>query len=394
MEAYVRLANVKSFQMDETLIGKVRAQLARADLPSEDRAKLHYVLGKALEDLARYPESFESYRSSNEILRPPGTPAFAGSNVFLRHAKPFFSREFFQARAGYGYRERGPIFIVGMPRSGSTLVEQIISSHSAVEALGELNDLSEAGQRIAPDRPGDPQGGYPYVLKDLSAEDFRLLGEEYVKATRFRRNSGKPFFTDKMPGNFFHVGLIHLALPGARIIDVRRHPLDCCFSSFKHYFPAGHAYARDLSDVGRFYANYVELMAHFDAVLPGKVHRIIYENLVANFEEVVRRLLDYLGLPFEEECLRFHENERLVLTPSADQVSMPLYKTGIEHWRHYEQWLDPLKQALGSVLDVYPAVPTFFSGPPAISSSPQGVGLAGRRFAFVNAVGQVPFGSS
>jgi len=391
VEAYVSIANAKSFRMDEAMIDRLRALLVRPGLPAEDRAKLHYAMGKAFEDLERYAESFDNYRTSNVILRGAGASGIADSNLYLRHAKALFTPAFFRARSSFGCPQPDPVFIVGMPRAGSTLVEQILSSHSAVEALGELTDLAEIGQRVAPDRPDLPQGGYPHVLKGLGAERFRVLGEEYMKATRSRRKLNRPFFTDKMPGNFFHVGLIHLALPNAKIIDVRRHPLDCCFSCFKHHFQAGHSYARELNDVGRFYANYVELMAHFDEVLPGRVFRIVYEDLIGNFEAEVRLLLDHLGLPFEEQCLRFHENERLVQTLSADQVSRPLYRTAVGHWRHFEQWLDPLKLSLGYVLDTYPQVPKFYSGVHAESKSPRSLGPASRRFSFVKGVRQVAF---
>lgn len=355
-DAYVALANMKSFRMDETMMEQMHLLLESPALSQEERAKLHYTLGKACEDARRYAESFENYRQCNEILCKPGGAETKNSDLYLHHAKMFFTPAFFQARAGYGCGERGPIFIVGMPRSGSTLVEQILSSHSGVEALGEMAVLQETGRRLAPDRPG-PRGGYPYVLEHLEAARISLIGEEYLKATRARQRLGKPYFTDKLPGNYHHTGLIHLVLPNAKIIDARRHPLDCCFSNFKHYFPG--LQATSLEDCGHLYANYVELMAHFDRVLPGRVHRVIYEQVIANPEAEVRRLLDYLGLPFEQECLRFHENRRFVTTLSADQVNRPLYASGVGFWRNYEKWLDPLKTALGAVLDAYPDVPQF-----------------------------------
>jgi hypothetical protein len=275
-----------------------------------------------------------------------------------------------------------------MPRSGSTLVEQILASHPQVEALGEITNLMEAGQRLAPDRPGDREGGYPYVLKYLDSAGFRRIGEEYVHSTLPRRTLGRPFFTDKLPGNYCHVGLIHLALPNARIIDVRRHPLDCCLSCYKHYFPAGHPHALDLSDIGRFYANYVELMAHFDAVLPGRVHRVIYEQLVEYPEQEVRRLLDHIGLSFDEACLRFHESLRPVLTISADQVRQPLFADGVGRSRNYEPWIAPLKKALGSILEVYPSVPAFSSEVPKTAPA---AGDATRRGSFVTGLRQISF---
>lgn len=392
-KAYMSIANAKLFRIDEDLIGQLQTRLALPGLPAEDRARLHYVLGRAYEDEKRYPESFDHYRRSNEILRGGENPGTGKSGLYVHYAKEVFTPAFFRERAGFGCPDSAPIFIVGMPRSGSTLIEQILSSHSAVEALGELYDLTEIGKRFVPERIGDPQGRYPYALRSLDAGRIRLLGEEYIRTAARRRSLDTRFFTDKMPGNYTHAGLIHLALPNARIIDMRRHPLDCCFSCFKHYFPDGMPDAMDLGDIGRAYVNYVELMAHFDAVRPGRVHRIFYENLIDDFEAEVRRLLDHLGLPFEEQCLRFHENRRLVLTLSADQVVTPLYRSGVGSWRRYETWLDPLKHALGDVLDAYPAVPKFYPAVHVHSKSPRSLGHAGRRYAFVNGLRQVPFGT-
>ncbi len=383
VDAYVALANMKSFRMDDTLIEQMRHVLRNPALSRDERARLHFALGKACEDSARYEESFDNYQKCNDIFCEGRPSGIADSYAYLRTAKSFFTQEFFRARAGYGSTERGPIFILGMPRAGSTLVEQILSSHSQVEALGELRDLQETGQRLAPDRPG---AGYPLVLKDLEPARFARIGEEYLESARARQTTDRPYFTDKLPGNYNHIGLIQLSLPNARIIDIRRHPLDCCFSCFKHYFPGLRALS--LGDVGRAYVNYVELMAHFDVMLPGRVHRVIYEDLIANPEAEVRRLLDYLGLPFEDDCLRFHENRRFVATLSADQVSVPLYTSGVGYWRHYEQWLDPLKAALGPVLESYPAVPEFAApaaapaaaAPPAAQAGSAYLGM--RRISF------------
>ncbi|MGH6888129.1 MAG: tetratricopeptide repeat-containing sulfotransferase family protein [Rhizomicrobium sp.] len=360
-EAYVALANSKSIRIDESLIERIRAQLAPGGLPADDRARLNYVLGRALEDLGDYADSFAAYRASNEILKRIRGSGVEHSDLYLRDAKAFFTKEFFITRGAAGADAESPIFIVGMPRSGSTLVEQILSSHPQVEALGEIANLTETGQRLAPGRPDDPQGGYPRVLQYLDGAGFRRMGEEYVRSTLSRRRTDRPYFTDKLPGNYCHVGMIHLALPNARIIDVRRHPLDCCLSCYKHYFPAGHLHALDLADIGGFYANYVELMAHFDEVLPDRVYRIIYEDLVENPDAEVRRMLDHIGIPFDEACLRFYENRRPVLTFSADQVRQPLFGSGIGRWRQYDAYLEPLRRALGDVLDVYPGVPAFAS---------------------------------
>ena len=355
------------------------------------QARVQILAHSAFEDQAAYAEAFDNYRASNEILRGTGESGIEESGNYLQNAKIFFTPSFFRRRVGVGCAERAPIFIVGMPRSGSTLVEQILSCHSAVEALGELNALMETGSRLAPERPQEPQGTYPYLLNNLDPDRFRLIGEEYLKAIRSRRRLNKPFFTDKLPGNFRQIGLIHLVFPNARIIDTRRHPLACCFSCYKHDFLANMPFALDQRDIAQFYVNYVELMAHFDEVLPGKVYRLFYENLIDDFETEVRHLLEYLDLPFEEECLRFHESRRVVLTLSGDQVGRPLYRTGMEDWRHFERWLGPMKEELGYVLNKYPEVPKFYAGVRTRSKSPLSLGEAGRRFAFVRSLERLPF---
>ena len=203
---------------------------------------------------------------------------------------------------------------------------------------------------------------YPEALAELSPDELRALGADYLERTRIQRKSGRPFFIDKMPNNFAHLGLVQLILPNAKIIDARRHPLGCCFSAFKQHFARGQAFTYDLAELGRYYADYVELMAHFDAVLPGRVHRVFYEDMVAETEGEVRRLLDHCGLPFEEACLRFYENDRAVRTASSEQVRRPIFREATDHWRQFEPWLGPLKAALGTVLQRYPAVPAFDSG--------------------------------
>jgi hypothetical protein len=238
-----------------------------------------------------------------------------------------------------------------MPRSGSTLVEQILASHSQVEGTMELVELIDIAKRLGRD------GGYPEKLRGMTADAIGALGEEYLSRAAVFRRTGAPFFIDKMPNNFAHVGLIHLMLPNARIVDVRRHPMACCFSIFKQHWATGQTFAYDLEDIGDFYRGYVELMAHFDAVLPGRIHRVVYEDLVADADVEIRRLLDACGLPFEEGCLRFHENKRAVRTPSSEQVRQPISKAGLEGWKPFEAWLDPLRRALGPVLDAYPAAP-------------------------------------
>ncbi|HEX4078259.1 MAG TPA: sulfotransferase [Rhizomicrobium sp.] len=381
VDAYMLYASIKPFRWDEAMIGAARAQLARPDLAPEDRAQFHSALGKAYEDLENYAESFENYRKCNEILRHGGNRSAEMSKNFVRRTMTIYNPALLRGRSGTGCPARGPVFIVGMKRSGSTLVEQILSRHSAVEALGELEDLTEIIGR---------RRGYPQVLKELGPESFRAMGEEYMALARQRRKLGKPFFTDKLPHNFGRTGLIHLILPNAKIIDVRRHPLDCGISCYKHYFP-GARLSLSLTDFASGYVDYVRLMAHFDEVLPGKVHRVIYRRMVGNLEFEVRRLLDYLGLPFEEECLRFDEETRHVKGPSADQVRMPLYDTGIDYWRNFEAWLGPMKAKLGYVLDVYPDVPKFYDEIRFRPRKPLGLGQTGGQVAHFRGLRQRHF---
>ena len=246
-----------------------------------------------------------------------------------------------------------PIFIVGLPRSGSTLVEQILASHSQVDGTAGLPDIIEIARRLSGKRkPKDPSR-YPAILHELSAAQMQELGEEYIARTRIQRRSA-PFFIDKMPNNFPHIGLIHLILPNAKIIDTRRHPMACCFSAFKQLFATGQNFSYGLTDLGRYYADYADLMSHWDHVLPGAVLRVYYEETVRDTEAAVRRLLEYCQLPFEHRCLRFYETERAVRKASSEQVRRPIYRDAIEHWHHFEPHLAPLKEALGTALTDYP----------------------------------------
>jgi hypothetical protein len=273
--------------------------------------------------------------------------------------KESFSHDFFRQRAGSGCDSPAPIFIVGMPRSGSTLLEQILSSHSAVEGTTELPEILSMAKELREQADTHEIVAYADVLASKNSAQLRELGEQYIERTRIHRKTDRPFFIDKMPNNFLHIGMIHLLLPRAKIIDARRHPLGCCFSNFKQYYARGQNFSYDLADVGHFYHDYVELMAHYDQVLPGRVHRVIYEKTVEDTETEVRKLLDYCGLPFEPGCLRFFENRRPVRTASSEQVRQPIYREGVEQWQHYEPWLGPLKEALGEVLHSYPEIPSF-----------------------------------
>jgi len=246
-----------------------------------------------------------------------------------------------------------PIFIVGLPRSGSTLIEQILSSHSAVEGTMELPDINRIAWRLGGNKPIGRSSRYPESLATLSHPELHALGSEYLDRTKVYRLLGRPCFIDKDPNNLAHVGLIHLILPNAKIIDARRHPMGCCFSAFKQHFPRGQAFSYDLTDLGRYYADYVTLMAHMDTVLPNRIHRVFYERLVNAPEREIRKLLHYCGLPFEENCLQFYKNDRPVRTASSEQVRQPIFRDGVDQWRHFETWLAPLRNALGPVLTEY-----------------------------------------
>ena len=357
-EAYWSLANLKTFRFAQTDVAAMRGALLRPELADDDRLHVEFALGKALEDAGEYAESFQHYAAGN-ALRRRLHPYEAGDHTrFVGRVKRVFTREFFAARAGCGAPAADPIFIVGLPRAGSTLLEQILASHSAVEGTMELPDVPRIAQEIF---AGAPEGaaGFAEAVAALSPADLRALGERYLAATRVQRKTAAPFFIDKMPNNCLYVGLIHLMLPNARIIDARRHPQGCGVSIFKQHFARGQAFAYSLEDIGRYYRDYVELMAHFDEVLQGRVHRVHYESMIEDTEAEVRRLLAHCGLPFEPSCLRFYANERAVRTASSEQVRRPIFREGTDHWRHFEPWLAPLAAALGPVLDAYPAVPHF-----------------------------------
>jgi hypothetical protein len=275
----------------------------------------------------------------------------------VERSRRFFTPAFFAQRQGWGCPAPDAIFIVGLPRSGSTLIEQILASHSQVEGTMELPDVAMLARVVGARTTRESGSAYPRALEKFSAGELRELGERYLRQTRIQRKTPAPFFIDKMPNNFAHLGLIHLMLPNAKIVDARRHPLGCCLSGFKQHFARGQAFTYDLAEIGRYYRDYVELMAHFDQVLPGRVHRVFYENMVEDTEAEVRRLLDYCGLPFEEGVLRFHENQRAVRTASSEQVRRPIFRDGMEQWKHFETDLGPLREALGDVLTLYPANP-------------------------------------
>jgi tetratricopeptide (TPR) repeat protein len=351
-ESWWSLANLKTFRFDPADVAEMQTQLARPELTQADRYHFHFAIGKALEDAGSWAEAFSHYDQGNRLRRTEIHYNADRNASHVARSKALFSKTFFAERAGFGASAPDPIFIVGLPRAGSTLLEQILSSHSAVEGTMELPDIGTIARELGERKSRSQES-------TMGAAEFRALGERYLEQTRIQRKTDAPYFIDKMPNNFAHAGLIHLILPRAKIIDARRHPLGCCFSAFKQHFARGQSFTYGLADLGRYYRDYVELMAHFDEVLPGRVHRVIYERMIDDTEVEVRRLLQYCGLPFEQGCLRFYENERAVRTASSEQVRQPIYKEAVDHWRHFEPWLGPLKEALGPVLDAYPSVPAF-----------------------------------
>jgi tetratricopeptide (TPR) repeat protein len=349
-EAWWSLANLKTVRFAADDITVMEQQLARTDLAEDDRFHLDFALGKALEDRGAAAASFAHYAAGNDLRRAGLDYDAAEMSAFVDRLIALCTPEFFAARADQGCDAPDPVFIVGMPRAGSTLVEQILSSHSQVEGTSELPDIPAMARR---------ETTYPEGMDTFTAARLRELGEEYLQRTRIQRKSGKPFFIDKLPNNWLHTAFIRLILPRAKVVDARRHPLGCCFSNFKQHFAKGQAFTYALDDMGRYYADYVRLMAHLDAVQPGKVHRVIYERMVDDTEAEVRALLGFCGLDFEPACLAFHETERAVRTASSEQVRRPIFREGTEAWKPFEEWLGPLKAALGPVLECYPAAPAF-----------------------------------
>ena len=345
-EVWFSLANLKTFRFTPADMDTMRAQLARADLPDEDRWHFEFSLANALERAGDYAGSFEHYSRGNARRRAAVAYDPERDARLVERTRALFTREFFADRSGAGCPSREPIFIVGLPRAGSTLLEQILASHSQIEGTRELPDISAFARELG---AWDTPPVYPESVARLSRAELAALGERYLRQTRSHRLLGRAHFIDKMGNNFLDAGLIHLILPNARIIDARRAPLAFCFSNFKQHFISGVWFSYSLEDLGRYYRDYVGLMAHFDAVLPGRIHRVHYEDVITDLEGEVRRLLDYCGLPFEEQCLRFHETQRVVQTASSEQVRQPLYSDSVDEWRNFEPWLGPLKQALGEL---------------------------------------------
>jgi tetratricopeptide (TPR) repeat protein len=348
---YLSLADLKTTPFADTEIAAMRGALGDAATTGADAAQLHYALGRALEQRADYAQAFDHFAQAARLRRAEISYHADRTSEFVAAAQSVFTPEFFAARRAGGDPSSAPIFIVGLPRSGSTLVEQILASHKQVEGTAELREIGEIAAELRGKRPA---ADLPAIIAGLDAATLTRLGERYLNNTRQVRRDGRAHFTDKMPDNFLHIGLIQLILPRARIIDVRRGAMASGLAAFKQYFQAkqtGQDYTYDLTEIGRYYRDYVALMAHFEKMLPGHVYRLRYEDLVRDTEAQVRALLDYCALPFDPACLRFWQTPRAVQTPSAQQVRRPIFREGLDHWRHYEPWLAPLRESLGTLAD-------------------------------------------
>jgi tetratricopeptide (TPR) repeat protein len=345
-DAYWSLANLKTYRFTDDELGLMQALESEPARSTVDRIHLCFALGKALEDRGDYAESFACYARGNALKHAASAyePQIIEDNTARQQS--ICNAGFFADRRHWGDPDPSPIFIVGLPRSGSTLIEQILASHSAVEGTQELPHVQQTVAALRGRDPDPARPRYPRVLTELSAESVRQLGVRYLENTRAYR-TGKPYFIDKMPNNFRHIGLIRLMLPNAKIIDARREPMACCFSNFKQLFARGQEFTYSLEDIARYYRTYLELMRHWDHVLPGWILRVQYEDLVNDLDGNVRRLLEFCGLAFEEQCLNFHTTARSVRTASSEQVRLPLYREGLEQWKHFEPWLGPLAAALG-----------------------------------------------
>jgi tetratricopeptide (TPR) repeat protein len=353
-EAYWSLANLKTYRFTDDEIAQMRAAEGSPNIQPADRYHLCFALGKALEDRGEYAPSFAFYERGNALKKSECSyrPEPLERNARLQAS--VCTREFFAARQGGGCPDPSPIFIVGLPRAGSTLIEQILASHSQVEGTMELADIPRLVQDLHGRAPAGSAPRYPGILAELSAAEFAGMGERYLRDTRAYR-TGKAFFVDKMPNNFRNLGLIHLILPNARIIDARRDPLACCFSNYKQLFASGQQFTYSIDDITRYYRMYVELMDHWDAALPpGRILRIQHEDVVADLEANVRRILEFCGLAFEPGCLEFHKTLRSVHSASSEQVRRPIYREAVAQWRHYEPWLGPFKEALGPLAATSP----------------------------------------
>ena len=345
-DAFWSLANTKSYEFTDDELARMESLASDPATGENDRIQVCFALGDACERKREYERSFGFYSRGNALKQPTTYHDPKHLQVRIDSQIEVCTEELFARRQGPGFDAPDPIFVVGLPRAGSTLIEQILSSHSAVDGTMELHNILNLAKRLrGRDEPGE-RPRYPRILNEIEADYFRRFGEQFIDDTRVYRGTA-PFFVDKMPNNFFHIGLIKLILPNAKVIDARRHPMACCFSGYKQLFGEGQEFSYGLHEIGNYYRQYVKLMDHWDNVLPGYVLRVEHEEVVEDLEGQVRRILDFCDLPFEQACIDYHQTERSIRTPSAEQVRQPIFRTGLEQWRHYESWLGPLKEALG-----------------------------------------------
>ena len=346
--AWWTLADLKNVGLFASDIAEMERVLEHDDLADDQKVPLHFALAKALDSARQFERAIRHIEQGSDIrarIVKTKQPSLIGGSAFIRDT---FTRDFFEEREGWGDPRRGPIFILGMHRAGSTLVEQILSSHSQIEGSEELFIITKFSNELVSDRPDQD---HAERIRSLQNEDFRSFADRYFEISSRSRQTPRPYLTDKYPGNWRFVGLIHCMLPNARIIDVRRNPMDCCFANYFRYYGTAVSHSFSQAGMGHYYADYVAAMRHIDEVLPGRVHRLIYDDLVEDLEGQVHRVLDYVGVPFEEKCLRFFETKRAVHTPSSEQVRQPINRKGFGRWRHYEPWLDEMKKGLGETLD-------------------------------------------
>lgn len=350
-DAYWSLANLKTYRFTDEEVSLMKAAESAPSTYLDDRIHQCFALGKHLEDTHEFEESARYYERGNSLRRSQLRYKSADMSRRLALQAEHCSTEVLNS--GQGHLAADPIFIVGLPRAGSTLLEQILASHSAVDGTHELPNIPALAYRLGGRRRTHESPKYPANLSELSSKQREKFGKAFIDDARVHR-AGAPYFIDKMPNNFRHIGLIHLILPNAKIIDARRHPMACCFSGYKQLFASGQEFTYGLREVGQYYHDYVKLMEHWDQVLPGKILRVHYEDVVADLETEVSRVLEHCDLPFEKACVEFHKTERSVRTPSSEQVRQPIYTSGLAQWQNFEPWLGPLKDALGPVLSEYP----------------------------------------
>lgn len=345
-EAYYSLANLKTYQFNSNEISSMQEMVKDSDLSFMDRVYLNFALGKGLEDSRNYAESFKYYQQGNLLKKSQSRYKAEQMTQELQAQKEFCNADFFSRHKNVGHKTRDPIFILGLPRAGSTLLEQILSSHSEIDGTLELPNILSLSQRLRRLSFKNEVPGYPQILSSLKNEQFKEYGQAFIEDTQIHRLEA-PLFIDKMPNNFRHIALIKLILPNAKVIDARRNPLDCCFSGFKQLFAEGQEFTYDLHDIGQYYCNYLDLMNHWNEVLPGFILRVNNEDVIDDLEGQVRRMLDFCGLKFQESCLNFHQTKRNVRTPSAEQVRQPVSRSGVDNWKPFEEFLTPLKESLG-----------------------------------------------